>query len=154
MSLRLAASLLTLTLCGQVPAPQTPAPPPLPASAMPAPEPAPGLSPAEAVVQRNMDAYNAHDARALSETFAPDAQFIQHPGILVFDGRDAIYKGYAEVFRKNGKAHARLVHRTYLGTRIVDEEEFTGLGKVPVHGLVIYDVRNGLIQNVWAIPPE
>ncbi|HJW08981.1 MAG TPA: SgcJ/EcaC family oxidoreductase [Holophagaceae bacterium] len=151
MTVRLLALSSALVLAGQVPAPQTPAPPPLPASALP-----PVLEPtsAEGVVQRNLDAYNAHDARALADTFAPDAQFIQHPGILVFDGRDAIYKGYADVFRKNGKAHCQVLHRSTLGLRIVDEAEFTGLGKVPVKGLVIYDVRNGLIQNVWAIPPE
>ena len=156
MPLRLAAaSLPTLIAAAQgVPAPQTPAPPPLPASAMPPVQGPAGLSPAEAVVQRNMDAYNAHDAKTLSETFTPDAQFVQHPGTLIYDGRDAIYKGYSEVFRRNGKAHVQLVHRSLLGNRIVDEQEYTGLGKVPIRGLVIYEIHNGLIQMIWAIPPE
>jgi hypothetical protein len=145
------ASLLGTFGLAQVPEPQTPAPPPLPPSAMP---PVLEAGSPEATVQRNIDAYNAHDANAVAATFAPDAQFIQHPGILVYDGRDAIYKGFVDIFRKNKKATCRSVHRTFLGRRIVDEQEYTGLAKEPIRGLVIYEVRNGLIANVWAIPSE
>lgn len=34
------------------------------------------------VVQRQLDAYNAHDVDALVETYAPDAQLYEHPAKL------------------------------------------------------------------------
>ncbi len=149
--IRMIALAASVSCIAQVPAPQTPAPPPLTPTAQ---GPVFEAPPVSNVVQRNIDAYNAHDARALAETFTPDAQFIQHPGILIYDGKEAIYKGYADSFRKNKNAHCQVLHRSLLGARIVDEAEFTGLGKLPVKGIIIYELRNGLIANIWAIPPE
>ena len=40
----------------------------------------------EAVVQRQLDAYNARDIDALLATYAPDARQYEHPGTLLATG--------------------------------------------------------------------
>ena len=140
----LCASVLVSSLGAQAPAPIPPAPAQAPA--------AQALSGAELAVQRFMDGYNAHDARAVANACGAEAQFLVHPGTVLYDGRDAVYKAFTEAFRKNSKAHCEVLHRSVLRQRVVDELLYTGLGKEPIHSVVIYEIQNDLVQVAWLVP--
>ncbi len=122
----------------------------------PAPSPSPALpSGIELAVQCQTDAYNAHDAQAYAACFAPDAQFIRHPGITAMSGRDEIYKTFAKFFREHKAARMRVLYRAQLGpTTVIEHQEVDGIEKVPVPSLVIYSVRGGMIQAAWFVSAE
>ena len=104
------------------------------------------LSPS-AVVQAQLDAYNAKDVDALMRTYAPDAaQFALH-GALLAQGHAQIRPRYEERFLEPD-LHARLLSRTVLGNFVTDLEIVTrnfpeGLGTVEM--LCVYEVVDGQI---------
>ncbi|QOL49862.1 nuclear transport factor 2 family protein [Massilia litorea] len=106
------------------------------------------LDPA-AVVQAQLDAYNAKDVDALMRTYAPDAQqFVLH-GPLLAQGHEVIRPRYVARFAEPD-LHARLLGRTVLGNFVTDLELVTrnfpeGLGTVEM--LCIYEVVEGRIQR-------
>ena len=131
--LRAIPVLLASALCGQTPAP-----------------PSANL----AIVQRQMDAYNAHDAKAYTACFTADAQFVRHPGITALSGQDEIYRNFAKFFREHKEAKLSVIYRAELGPTTVIEHQVTeGAGK-PLPGLVIYKIQNGLIAAAWIVPAE
>ncbi len=114
--------------------------------------PDPDTDPA-AVVQRQLDAYNAHDLDALMATYAEEARQFEHPAKLLASGSAQIRERFAARF-KEPDLHAALIHRAVLGNRVIDQEVVTrtfpeGTGRI---GLVaIYEVQNGRIANAWFI---
>ena len=104
------------------------------------------LSPS-AVVQAQLDAYNAKDVDALMRTYAPDAaQFALH-GALLAQGHAQIRPRYEERFLEPD-LHARLQSRTVLGNFVTDLEIVTrnlpeGLGTVEM--LCVYEIVDGQI---------
>jgi hypothetical protein len=102
-----------------------------------------------AVVQAQLDAYNAKDIDALMLTYAPDArQFTLH-GPLLAQGIDALRPRYVARFAEPD-LHARLVSRSVVGNIVTDVEVVTrnfpeGLGTIDM--LCIYEVVNGRIQT-------
>lgn len=117
--------------------------------------PPPALSPNLALVQRQMDAYNAHDAQAYAACFTPDAQFIRHPGITALSGHDEIYKAFAKFFREHKGAKLRVLYRSELGPTTVIEHQVTeGADTNALPGLVIYKIQNGRIAAAWIVPAE
>jgi hypothetical protein len=101
-----------------------------------------------AVVQAQLDAYNARDIDALMQTYAPDArQFVLH-GALLAEGHDAIRPRYVARFVEPD-LHARLLSRTVLGNFVTDLEVVTRnfpQGRGTVEMLCIYEVVDGRIQ--------
>ncbi|THC43916.1 nuclear transport factor 2 family protein [Massilia sp. Mn16-1_5] len=102
-----------------------------------------------AVVQAQLDAYNAKDIDALMATYAPDArQFTLH-GPLLAEGIDAIRPRYVTRFAEPD-LHARLLSRTVLGNFVTDLEVVTRNfpeGKGSVEMLCIYEVVDGRIAR-------
>lgn len=140
--LRALPLLFAAALYGQAPAPA------------PAPVPTP-LTANLALIQHQMDAYNAHDAQAYAACFAPDAQLIRHPGIPQLEGRDEIYRTFAKVFREHKHATMRVLYRAELGPNtVIEHQEVDGIEKQPVPSLVIYSVKGGVIQAAWFVMPE
>ena len=106
------------------------------------------LDPA-AVVQAQLDAYNAKDVDALMLTYAPDAQQFTLHGPLLAEGHDAIRPRYVARFAEPD-LHARLLGRTVLGNFVTDLELVTRNfpeGKGTVELLCIYEVVDGRIQR-------
>ncbi|MBL8516953.1 MAG: nuclear transport factor 2 family protein [Betaproteobacteria bacterium] len=103
----------------------------------------------EAVIQRQLDAYNAKDLDALLATYAPDAEQHALHGALLAAGRDALRRRFAERFREPD-LHARLLSRTLIGDVVADHEVITrnfpdGPGTLEM--LCLYEVRDGLIRK-------
>jgi hypothetical protein len=107
-----------------------------------------GMSP-EAVVQRQLVAYNAHDLEQLLATYADDAEQFEHPAKLIARGRAQIRERMAARFQEPN-LHARLLKRAVMGNVVIDHEEVTrtfpdGAGTIEL--VAIYQVRDGKIQT-------
>jgi hypothetical protein len=82
---------------------------------------------AEAVVQRQLDAYNEHDLDALMAVYAPDAEQFEHPDKLLARGTHDIRARFANRFQEPN------LHATLLKL------------------VAIYEVRGELISRAWFI---
>lgn len=102
-----------------------------------------------AVVQAQLDAYNAKDLGALMATYAPDAQQFSLHGALLAQGHDQIRPRYEARFVEPD-LHARLLSRTVLGNFVTDLEIVTRnfpKGKGTVEMLCVYEVVDGRIAR-------
>ncbi len=102
-----------------------------------------------ALVQRQLDAYNARDLEAWLATYAPDAeQYLLH-GERLAQGHDAL-KSRTQARFVEPDLHARLLSRTVMGQIVVDLELVTRNfpeGKGSMEMLCVYEVRKGLIAK-------
>jgi hypothetical protein len=103
----------------------------------------------QALIQRQLDAYNARDVDALLATYAPDAHQYEHPGKLLAAGHAEMRPRMAERFKEEN-LHARLLQRVVMGNIVIDHEEVTrtfpeGTGTVEM--VAIYEVVDGRIAS-------
>jgi len=106
---------------------------------------------AEAVVARQLDAYNARDIDAFMAIWHADAEYFEHPAKLLARGVDDIRARHLVRF-KEPDLHGRLIARMSVGNLVVDREVVTrnfpeGRGTVDV--IAIYDVDGGRIARAW-----
>jgi hypothetical protein len=106
----------------------------------------------EAVVQRQLDAYNARDLDALLATYAPDARQFELPAKLLATGHAEMLPRFAARFEEPD-LHAHLLQRAVMGNIVIDHEEVSrnfpeGRGKFDL--VVIYEVADGLIRSQTA----
>lgn len=107
-----------------------------------------------AVVQRQLDAYNARDLDALLAIYADDAQTYEHPAKLLASGTRELRERFAVRFQEPN-LHAALLQRTVMGHIVVDHERVTRTfpeGPGTVELMMIYEVRDGRIAKAWSIP--
>jgi hypothetical protein len=107
----------------------------------------------EAVVQRQLDAYNARDIEALLATYAEDVQQFEHPSKLLATGSAELRERFAVRF-KEPNLHATLIKRIVMGSVVIDQEKVTrtfpeGTGTIEL--VAIYEVQKGRIAKVWFI---
>lgn len=107
-----------------------------------------GESP-QAVVQAQLDAYNAKDIGALLATYAPDAEQYTLHGERLAQGHAQLRERFLARFAEPD-LHARLLSRTVLGSTVVDAELITrnfpeGPGTLEM--LCIYQVEQGRIRR-------
>jgi hypothetical protein len=106
-----------------------------------------------AVVQRQLDAYNARDVEALLQVYAPEAQLFEHPATLLAQGEAALRQRFAARFQEPN-LRAVLVHRAVAGDFVVDHEVVTrtfpeGAGEIEL--VMIYEVQRGRIVKSWTL---
>jgi GNAT superfamily N-acetyltransferase len=102
----------------------------------------------EAVVQRQLDAYNARDIDALLATYSDDAQIFEYPATLLASGRVQLRERFCSRFAETN-LHAHLLRRTVMGHIVIDQESVTrtfpeGAGTIEL--IAIYEVREGRIS--------
>jgi hypothetical protein len=107
----------------------------------------------EAVVQRQLEAYNARDVDAILATYTEDAQQFEHPAKLLASGASELRERFAARF-KEPNLHARLVTRMVMGNTVIDQEVVTrtfpeGTGTIGL--IAIYEVQDGNIAKAWFI---
>ena len=107
----------------------------------------------EAIVQRQLDAYNARDLEAFLATFAPDAEGFRHPAQPFFSGHAEMRAIYGPVFAGIPDLHSELVARLVLDDHVFDQERVTGGGRQTIEAVAIYQVEGGLIRRVWFVTP-
>lgn len=102
-------------------------------------------------MQRQLDAYNAHDVDALLEVYAGDARLFEHPATPLVSGAPALRERFARRFQEPN-LHAELLGRMVMGNFVVDHELVTRTfsdGPGTVELIATYEVRDGRIINAW-----
>jgi hypothetical protein len=110
--------------------------------------------PPEAVVQRQLDAYNARDLDTLLAIYDDGAELFEHPSKLLARGSAALRERFHARFQEPN-LHARLVNRITCGSTVIDHERVTrtfpeGPGEIEV--VMIYEVQGDRIVRSWTIP--
>lgn len=104
----------------------------------------------EAVVQRQLVAYNAKDLDAFAAEYADDVREYRPPAKEPFlDGKAAFKAYYGEKRFVLPTLHAEVVQRMVVGNKVADHERISGIGPSAVEGLAVYEVVAGKIKNVW-----
>jgi len=108
----------------------------------------------ETVVQRQVEAYNARDIEAFLSFYADDVVIRRLPsGEVAWDSKEAMRPRYTKRFAENPELFCTITQRIVHGNWVVDHELVTGVKDRPrVRAVATYEVRNGLIQNVWFLP--
>ena len=107
----------------------------------------------EALVQRQLDAYNARDIDALMRTYHSEAKQFEFPAKLLASGSAEIRQRFLARFAEpnlKAKLNRRIIH----GSFAIDHETVTrtfpeGAGTIEL--TAIYEVEAGLIRNAWFI---
>lgn len=107
-----------------------------------------------AIVQAQLDAFNAKDIDALMRAYAPDAEQFALHGERLAKGHEEIRPRYVARFAEPD-LHARLLSRTVMGKFVTDLELITrnfpeGVGTLEM--LCIYEVENGRIRRASFAP--
>lgn len=109
-----------------------------------------------AVVQRQLDAYNARDVDALLATYADDAELFEHPAKLLARGAATLRERFAARFQEPN-LHATLQRRIVMGSFVIDHEVITRTfpeGPGTLEMVMIYEVAAGRIARAWTIVGE
>lgn len=115
-----------------------------------APTPEPILDP-QTVIQRQFDAYNAHDLEAFLALFANEVRLYRPPdGEPAIVGKRALGGFYAEQRFNQPDLRAELIHRAVIGDKVIDHERIHGLTAEPFEMVMVFQVSAGLIRNCWA----
>lgn len=106
----------------------------------------------EAVVQAQLDAYNAHDVEQFISCYSSDIKMQQlREGGPSLAGKKAFSKAYQFLKTVPKEYKVILENRMVNGPIVIDHERLTGLGKGEEDKLfiAIYEVRDGKITNLW-----
>lgn len=103
----------------------------------------------EQIVQRQINAYNSHDAQVFAESYSEDA-VVQRPSTYVRT-RAAIASAYSDFFARNPQLHVEIVDRNSNGETVVDKEHVTGFANGgALDATVTYTVTDGAIVRAEA----
>ena len=110
----------------------------------------------EAVVQAQVEAYNARNIEAFLATYADDAELFEFPDKLIAKGSAQLRDRYVERFKEEG-LHAEIMKRIVLGNTVVDHERVHRMfpeGSGVLEAIAIYQIENGKIAKAWLKPGE
>ena len=105
------------------------------------------------IVQRQLDAYNAHNVDALMAIYSDDIQHFEFPSTLVASGAAQV-RERLRIRLQEPDLHARLVNRIAMGNLVIDQEVITrnfpepeGIGTVEL--IAMYEVQGERIVQAW-----
>jgi hypothetical protein len=101
-------------------------------------------------VQRQLDAYNAHDLERFVAEYTDDVRVYRPPATEpVLAGKAAFAAHYANHRFNRPDLHAEVVNRIVAGDKVVDHERITGLQPGVLEAIAVYEVVQGRIRTVW-----
>lgn len=107
------------------------------------------MSPSVALVQRQLDTYNARDLEAFLDCYADDCIIGDLNGAITQDGKAVIRERYTAMFAKFPENKALLVNRIALGNTVVDHEDvIRAPGGERFFAIAIYTIAGGKIARV------
>ena len=104
-----------------------------------------------AVVQAQLDAYNARDIEAFMAFWTEDSQLLAHPNTVLATGLAEIRARHIARFQEPN-LHGKLVNRLAVGAMVVDQEIVTRTfpeGPGHIEAICIYEVTNNHIAKAW-----
>lgn len=107
------------------------------------------MNPADPV-QRQLEAYNAHDLERFVAQYSDDIQVFVPPATEpVLSGKAAFAAHYANKRFNLPGLHATVVARMVSGNTVVDHEHVVGLADGMVEAIAVYRVDGHRITTVW-----
>ena len=104
---------------------------------------------AEAVVQRQVEAYQSRNVDAFVACYADDVRVWKLPDTTPrIVGIEALRAAYGFLADPTNETVAEVVRRTVMGPFVVDLERFHKRGSAE-EALAIYEVAGGKIRHVW-----
>lgn len=107
-----------------------------------------------AVVDRQMEAYNAHDLERFLPCYTDDVTVYQLPeGTISLSGKTAFAEFYRSQRFNRPELKYTIRQRIVIGDKVIDHEVIEGLE--PHHHVevvVIFEVRGGVISRMWSVP--
>lgn len=101
-------------------------------------------------VQRQLEAYNAHDLERFVACYSDDVRVYRPPRAEpTLVGKTAFAAHYAANRFNLPQLHAEVVNRMVLGNKVIDHEHITGLKPGVYEAAAVYEVKDGLISTVW-----
>ena len=106
------------------------------------------------VVDRQVEAYNAHDLEGFLACYAADVVVRSGAGEILLDGIDAVRQQYGSWFRDMPDIRAEVLHRLVRGSWVVDDERVSAPGAgLTMEALVAYRLRDSVIDRVVLLTP-
>jgi len=104
-----------------------------------------------ALVQRQLNAYNARDIEAFVEPYAEDVELYDYKtGKLLAKGKESMKKDYS-FFKMATDLHCEIKARIVQGNIIIDKESVSGFGGPTVEATAIYQIEKNKIKKVYFI---
>lgn len=111
-----------------------------------------GSSTPAQLVQRQIDAWNRHDAEAFAASYSDTTRLYVFPDKLTqrFSTRQELQRYYADLFVRHPKVHCDIAGQVAVGSTVVLAEKVTGRsdGRV-IESLVTYKIDGGKIARVY-----
>ena len=105
-----------------------------------------------ALVQRQLDAYNARDLECFVREYAEDVTIYRISGAIPFIvGRNALAAFYRDNRFNLPDLHATLVGRMAFGNKVIDHEIVVEVPGAPLEVAAIYEVGEQGISKVWFV---
>ncbi|QCX00403.1 steroid delta-isomerase [Aggregatimonas sangjinii] len=105
---------------------------------------------ASAIVDKQLEAYNARDIDAFLATYSNDIKLFRYPNRLTDEGQEALRKGYEDFFARTPDLNCEIKNRIQIGNKVIDEEYLTIKG-TSYSAVAIYEIENGKISKVTFI---
>jgi imidazolonepropionase-like amidohydrolase len=104
----------------------------------------------EAIVQRQVNAYNARNIDAFLDTYADDIELYDFHSNSPDKGKETMRKNYGEMFKQTPNLYCEIEKRIVIGNKIIDKEKVRA-GKETIHAVAVYEVEKGKIKKVTFI---
>jgi len=104
----------------------------------------------EDLVQRQLNGYNFRNIEAFLEPYADDVEAYNFPDKLIFKGKEAMRKGYTQIFRDVTNLHCELKDRIIQGNIVIDKERVQ-FGNTIIDATAIYHIEKNKIKKVYFI---
>ncbi|MDP1831298.1 MAG: nuclear transport factor 2 family protein [Geothrix sp.] len=106
----------------------------------------------EALVQKQVEAYNAHDLDAFVACYGPAIEFWTLDGKVGPEkGLAALQKGYGDLFKRFPTLKVKILKRICQGAFVIDQAQAEGMSPSPITVTAIYEISQGKIIRVWFI---
>ena len=106
----------------------------------------------EEIVQKQVDAYNAHDLDAMVACYGQAIEFRTMDGnVNPEKGTAALRKGYTNLFKQFPELKVKILKRICQGPFVIDQQQALGMGSQPIMVTAIYETAEGKIVRVWYI---
>lgn len=106
-------------------------------------------------VSRQLAAYNARNLPAFVRCYHPDIQVFRMPALApALQGIEAFSQFYAKERFSLPTLQAKALSRMVVGNKVIEHELVSGITAVPSEVAVVYEVKQGLITQVWFYPAQ
>jgi hypothetical protein len=101
----------------------------------------------EAIVQRQINAYNARNIDQFIATYSEDIEIYDATGKLLMKGHKQMREEYEGFFKNAENLYCQIENRIVFNNKVIDKEKVR-VGKDTIHAVAIYEVEGGEIKKV------